>query len=142
MIVNTAYPFMIARTPAANPNLFENGVSNYQTAFTNASLDTSGLSLQPNATADFYNIPLSKFSILNFSGKSNTFAKSTIYIEVLDTNGTSIYTSNGFELNKSNSSPSNHAFTIPEQYRKDGYGIRFKTPNGYSAIIYSASFSI
>ena len=141
MIVNTAYPFMIAKTPAANPNLFENGVSNYQTSFTGASLDTSGLNLQPNATADFYNIPLSKFSILNFSGKSNTFAKSTIYIEVLDTNGTSIYTSNGFELNKSNSSPSNHAFTIPEQYRKDGYGIRFKTPNRSTAIIYSASFS-
>ena len=141
MIVNTAYPFMIAKTPAANPILFENGVSNYQTAFTKASLDTSGLSLQPGATADFYNIPLSKFSILNFSGKGGSFTKSTIYIEVLDTNGTSIYTSNGFELNRSNSSPSNHAFTIPEQYRKDGYGIRFKTPNGYSAIIYSASFS-
>lgn len=141
MIVNTAYPFMIAKTPAANPILFENGVSNYQTAFTKASLDTSGLSLQPGATADFYGIPLSKFSVLNFSGKSGTFAKSTIYIEVLDTNGTSIYTSNGFELNKSNSSPSNHTFTIPERYRKDGCGIRFKTPNGNIAIIYSASFS-
>ena len=141
MIVNTAYPFMIAKTPAANPNLFENGVSNYQTSFTKASLDTSGLHLQPNATADFYNIPLSKFSILNFSGNGGAFAKSTIYIEVLDTNGTSIYTSNSFELNKGNSSPSNHAFTIPEQYRKDGYGIRFKTPNGNTAIIYSASFS-
>ena len=141
MIVNTAYPFMIAKTPAANPNLFENGVSNYQTSFTKASLDTSGLKLQPNATADFYNIPLSKFSILNFSGNGGSFSKSTVYIEVLDTNGTSIYTSNGFELNRSNSSPSNHAFTIPEQYRKDGYGIRFKTPNGYLANIYSASFS-
>ena len=141
MIVNTAYPFMIAKTPAANPNLFENGVSNYQTAFNRASLDTSGLKLQTNATADFYGIPLSKFSILNFSGNGGAFSKSTIYIEVLDTNGTSIYTSRGFELDKGNSSPSNHAFTIPEQYRKDGYGIRFKTPNGYSAIIHSAGFS-
>ena len=97
MIVNTAYPFMIAKTPAANPNLFENGVSNYQTAFNRASLDTSGLKLQTNATADFYGIPLSKFSILNFSGNGGAFSKSTIYIEVLDTNGTSIYTSHGFE---------------------------------------------
>lgn len=141
MIVNTAYPFMIAKTPAANPNLFENGVSNYQTAFTNASLDTSGLNLQSGGIADFYGIPLSKFSILNFSGKSAAFAKVTIYIEVLDTNGDPIYTSAGFELNRANSSPSNHAFTIPEQYRRDGYGIRFKIPSGYSAIIYSASFT-
>lgn len=29
MIVNTAYPFMIEKKPAANPNLWENGVVNY-----------------------------------------------------------------------------------------------------------------
>lgn len=141
MIVNTAYPFMIAKTPAANPNLFENGVSNYQTAFTNASLDASGLSLQNSGKASFYNIPLSNFSILNFSGVGVGFSKGRVWIAILDTNGDEIDRSGYFELNKSSAGASDRAFTIPEQYRQDGYGIQFITTS-LSATIYSASLSV
>ena len=141
MIVNTAYPFMIAKKPAANPNLFENGVSNYQTAFTNASLDASGLLLQNNGKASFYNIPLSKFSILNFSGVGGGFSKGRVWIAILDTNGAQIYKSGYFELNSSSSGASNLTFTIPEQHRQDGYGIQFITTNT-RATIYSASLSV
>ena len=141
MIVNTAYPFMIAKTPAANPNLFENGVSNYQTAFTNASLDASGLSLQNSGKASFYSIPLSNFSILNFSGVTVGFSSGKVWIAILDTNGDEIYRSNFFELNKSSAGASYRKFTIPEQYRQDGYGIQFITTSN-RATIYSASLSV
>lgn len=141
MIVNTAYPFMIAKTPAANPNLFENGVSNYQTAFTNASLDASGLSLQNSGKASFYNIPLSNFSILNFSGVAAGFSKGRVWIAILDTNGNEIDRSSFFELNTSSSGASDRTFTIPEQYRQDGYGIQFITTTT-RVTIYSASLSV
>ena len=91
MIVNTAYIYMGSGggTPV-NPNLWQDGVSNYPVEFTNSSISSTGLELTKNgASATFSELQLTGFNSLTTSLKPGTilFGSSSIKIEFLNTAG-------------------------------------------------------
>ena len=73
MIVNTAYIYMGSGgggTPA-NPNLWQDGVSNYPVVFTNSSISADGLKfISAPGDATFSELPLKSFNNLTLSGRS------------------------------------------------------------------------
>lgn len=67
MIVNTAYIYM-GGGAAVNPNLWQDGVSNYPVVFTNSSISSDGLHLNSNGSAaTFSELPLTDFNSLTLS---------------------------------------------------------------------------
>ena len=69
MIVNTAYIYM-GGGAAVNPNLWQDGVSNYPVEFTNSSISSEGLNFTsaPGA-ATFSELPLTHFNSLTLTGR-------------------------------------------------------------------------
>ena len=71
MIVNTAYIYMGGGGTPVNPNLWQDGVSNYPVVFTNSSISAAGLNFSaPAGDATFSELPLTYFNRLTLSGKS------------------------------------------------------------------------
>ena len=68
MIVNTSYIYM-GGGAAVNPNLWQDGVSNYPVEFTNSSISSEGLKFTslPGA-ATFSELPLTHFNSLTLTG--------------------------------------------------------------------------
>lgn len=92
MIVNTAYIYMGSGgggggTPA-NPNLWQDGVSNYPVELTNSSISADGLLLKSNnstkASATFSELQLTNFTSLEISGNSPEYRPIDIKIEFFD----------------------------------------------------------
>ena len=72
MIVNTAYIYMgNGGGEPANPNLWQDGVSNYPVVFTNSSISANGLNFQQvPGDATFSELPLKSFKNLTLSGRT------------------------------------------------------------------------
>lgn len=72
MIVNTAY-FYMGGGAAVNPNLWQDGVSNYPVEFTYSSISSEGLKFTsaPGA-ATFSELPLTHFNSLTLTGRRNS----------------------------------------------------------------------
>lgn len=93
MIVNTAYIYMGrgGGTPV-NPNLWQDGVSNYPAALNKSTITTDGLVFTSAAgTAIFSDLPLTHFNGLKLSGRTagaTISAKVTVEIEFYDSNDT------------------------------------------------------
>lgn len=85
MIVNTAYIYMGnggGGTPA-NPNLWQDGVSNYPVVFTNSSISSNGLELTKNGgSATFSELQLTGFNSLTITLKPNTVLTSNVGITI------------------------------------------------------------
>ena len=72
MIVNTAYIYMgNGGGEPANPNLWQDGVSNYPVVFTNSSISAEGLKfISAPGDATFSELPLKYFNRLTLSGRA------------------------------------------------------------------------
>ena len=72
MIVNTAYIYMgNGGGSPVNPNLWQDGVSNYPVVFTNSSISADGLKfISAPGDATFSELPLKSFNNLTLSGRS------------------------------------------------------------------------
>lgn len=117
MIVNTAYIYMGVggggggggETPV-NPNLWQDGVSNYPVVFTNkSSISPDGLELTHyGGSATFSELQLTGFNSLTISLKPNTklFNSVNIKIEFLNSTGQLLGTETAkFEANYGTESP-------------------------------------
>lgn len=83
MIVNTAYIYM-GGGAAVNPNLWQDGVSNYPVVFKNSSISSDGLHLPKDVSAaTFSELQLTSFNSLTISRDPNVqlFANLNITIE-------------------------------------------------------------
>lgn len=72
MIVNTAYIYMgVGGGTPVNPNLWQDGVSNYPVELTNSTISSTGLNFtQTPGAATFSELTLTHFNSLTLSGKS------------------------------------------------------------------------
>ena len=91
MIVNTAYIYMGSGgggTPA-NPNLWQNGVSNYPVTFTKqSSISSDGVLLTEGGSATFSELQLTGYNSLTISRVTGSFAPpNDIKIEFLNSEG-------------------------------------------------------
>ena len=69
MIVNTAYIYM-GGGAAVNPNLWQDGVSNYPVEFNNSSISSEGLKFtSAPGSAIFSELPLTHFNSLTLTGR-------------------------------------------------------------------------
>ena len=88
MIVNTAYIYMGNGGTPVNPNLWQDGVSNYPVELTNSSISADGLLLKSStatkSTATFSELQLTNFTNLEISGNNLTFSNIDIKIEFFD----------------------------------------------------------
>lgn len=92
MIVNTAYIYM-GGGAAVNPNLFQDGVSNYPVVFNNSSISSDGLYLNPYGSfATFSELPLTDFNSLTLSIKIKGTDGTILPIEFYDASGSLIET--------------------------------------------------
>lgn len=92
MIVNTAYIYMGSGGAPVNPNLWQNGVSNYPVEFTkDSSISSDGLVLTSRGgSATFSELRLTGFNSLTISLPQGTkffFTETTITIEFLNSAG-------------------------------------------------------
>ena len=73
MIVNTAYIYMGSGGGApVNPNLWQDGVSNYPVEFNNSSISASGLNFTAaQGEATFSELTLTQFNSLTLSGRTS-----------------------------------------------------------------------
>lgn len=109
MIVNTAYIYM-GGGAAVNPNLWQDGVSNYPVEFTDSSISSEGLLLSGRGNATFSELPLAGFNSLILYGSSNVFNGSTsCTIEFFNSTGQSL----GTEMVKFSKSVESKTVNIP-----------------------------
>ena len=73
MIVNSAYIYMgVGGGTPVNPNLWQDGVSNYPVVFTNSSISAAGLNFTlASGDATFSELQLTQFNSLTLSGKTS-----------------------------------------------------------------------
>ena len=71
MIVNTSYIYMGSGGEPVNPNLWQDGVSNYPVVFTDSSISADGLKfISTPGDATFSELTLTKFNSLTLSGRT------------------------------------------------------------------------
>ena len=94
MIVNTAYIYMGSGGAAVNPNLWQDGVSNYPVVFSNSSISSAGLQMNPKGSyATFSELPLPDFNSLTLSATAiGVFGDFQIIIEFFNSAGQSLET--------------------------------------------------
>ena len=143
MIVNTAYAFM-AKAKKLFTHLFENGKSNYPTDFAaNVTLNETGLIIPGNKVkAAFLEIPLSKFTTLNFSGHAPQYSTAQVQVAILNPNGEFVKTTMPYTLKAINNGGSTFAYQIPSSARIDGYTIAFISYGSGTVIITDAFFDM
>ena len=143
MIVNTAYAFM-AKAKKLFTHLFENGKSNYPTDFAaNVTLNETGLIIPGNKVkAAFLEIPLSKFTTLNFSGHGTKYGQSKVQISIQKPSGEPVVTTLTYTLNSSNQGGSTFAYQIPSAARIDGYTVAFISDGSVATTITNAVFDV
>lgn len=143
MIVNTAYAFM-AKAKKLFTHLFENGKSNYPTDFAaNVVLNESGLKIPGNGVkAAFLEIPLSKFTTLNFSGHAQQYSSAQVQVAILNQAGESVKTTLPYTIKPINNGGSTFAYQIPSNARIDGYTIAFISYGSGTVTITDAVFDV
>ena len=81
MIVNTAYLYMGGGGAPVNPNLWQDGVSNYPVEFNNSSISSKGVNLTKNGgSVTFSELRLTDFNSLTLSRPSDY--TSQLYVNV------------------------------------------------------------
>ena len=141
MIVNTAYIYMGngggGGTPA-NPNLWQDGVSNYPVEFTNSSISADGLLLNKNATATFSELQLTDFANLKISGKNGQLLNIEIKFEFFDSSDQLL----GTRIATFPPSTSTRTVEVPRKARIKNAKIKItNTTTRYSVTLISAVLS-
>ena len=135
MIVNTAYIYMGSGgggTPA-NPNLWQDGVSNYPVVFTNSSISADGLLLRKNGgAATFSELRLTDFNSLKISKNKNSTVFSEISIKIEFFNSADQLL--GTETVKLSNSVTNKTLNIPSAAKIQNVKIRMTNTNKMSDI--------
>lgn len=141
MIVNTAYIYMGngggGGTPV-NPNLWQDGVSNYPVEFTLASISAEGLVLNSSyskaSDATFSELQLIDFTSLVISGRTLGYSTSNITIEFFDSDLQSL----GKQSVPISRSQSTKTVNIPSQARIKNAKIKIRNASGFQVILSSA----
>ena len=122
MIVNTAYIYMGNGGAPVNPNLWQDGVSNYPVVFTNSSISSDGLLLSGTSDATFSELTLTGFNSLTLSGSANTvFSSISITVEFFNSTGKLL----GTETAAFSKSAETKAVNIPSSAKIKNAKIKF-----------------
>ena len=146
MIVNTAYIYMGSGGGGgepANPNLWQNGVSNYPVEFTNSSITATGLQfIARPGDATFSELPLTYFNSLTLTGRitSGPGISTTVEINI------NFYSSDNVLIGTTTAafSKSENSVTvdIPSSAKIQNAKIKIeKTESGHAVTLFSALLS-
>ena len=140
MIVNTAYIYMRnGGGEPANPNLWQDGVSNYPVVFTDSSISAAGLNfIETPGDATFSELPLTQFNSLTLSGRTSAQGmnpKVEISIEFYSSDNVLIGTTTA-EFQKSETSVT---VDIPSSAKIQNAKIKIKKTDYYSSLIFSSA---
>ena len=117
MIVNTAYIYMgVGGGTPANPNLWQDGVSNYPVTLTDAEISSGGLILKRNGAATFSELPLTGFNNLTISLTPNSNTQmfgAVVKIKFINSAGELLGTETADFGRPSGESPVNKTVNIP-----------------------------
>ena len=148
MIVNTAYIYMGVGgggggdTPA-NPNLWQDGVSNYPVVFTNSSISAAGLNFKSvSGDATFSELPLTQFNSLTLSGRITSGPGISTKVEI----NINFYSSDNVLLGTKTAgftkSGGSVTVDIPSSAKKQNAKIKIeKTESGHAVTLSSALLS-
>lgn len=129
MIVNTAYIYMGRGGAPVNPNLWQDGVSNYPVVFTNgSSISSVGLSLpKDSGAATFSELRLTDFNSLTISRNPDEplFSNLNITIEFFNSEGQLI----GTETATFSKTVKTKTVNIPSSAKMQNAKIRMKNTN-------------
>ena len=126
MIVNTAYPFMGKKGPAANPNVWEVGKVNYPyTASPNAKFQSQEGNFIARGANQYiiFTLPLKKYTKLTINAVG---AGGDIHFSVQVSGDASTVKNSPTILNN----PVDFVYNIPAAYQKDGVQIMLRVING------------
>ena len=140
MIVNTAYIYMGSGGTPVNPNLWQDGVSNYPVVFTNSSISADGLTLgKRSGAATFSELQLTGFNSLTISSPkiSVTSPSVTIKIEFFNSADELL----GTETTQFSYGVNSRTINIPSSAKIQNAKIRIKNTSQFSATIISALLS-
>lgn len=151
MIVNTAYIYMGVGggggggggTPA-NPNLWQDGVSNYPVAFTKgSSISADGLKLPKNSgAATFSELQLTGFNSLTISVNTRVVIDIPIKIEFLNSAGQLLGTETVTFKGSQSGTPAPQTVNIPSSAKIQNAKISMtNTSKNVSATLFSALLS-
>ena len=141
MIVNTAYIYMGSGGGGgepANPNLWQNGVSNYPVELTNSSIKVDGLKfIVGQGDATFSELPLTNFNRLTLTGlvSSGPTRTSEISIEFYSSDNVLIRTTPA-EFPKSEKSVT---VDIPSSAKIQNAKIKIKKTDYMSSLTFSSA---
>ena len=141
MIVNTAYIYMGSGGGGgepANPNLWQNGVSNYPVEFTDSSINAKGLNfITRPGDATFSELPLTYFNRLTLTGRitSGPTRTTEISIEFYNRNNVLIGTTTA-EFPKSEKSVT---VDIPSSAKIQNAKIKIKKTDYPSSLTFSSA---
>ena len=141
MIVNTAYIYMGSGGGGgepANPNLWQNGVSNYPVELTNSSITAAGLTFITGlGDATFSELPLTHFNRLTLTGRitSGPSRTSEISIEFYSSDNVLIGTTTA----KFPKSETSVAVDIPSSAKIQNAKIKIKKTDFSSSLTFSSA---
>lgn len=141
MIVNTAYIYMGTGGGGgepANPNLWQDGVSNYPVEFTDSSITAEGLKfITRQGDATFSELPLTYFNRLTLTGRitNGPTRTSEISIEFYSSDNVLIGTTTA-EFPKSEKSVT---VDIPSSAKIQNAKIKIKKTDYYSSLIFPSA---
>ena len=141
MIVNTAYIYMGSGGGGgepANPNLWQNGVSNYPVEFTNSSIKPDGLKfITKQGDATFSELPLTYFNRFTLTGRitSGPTRTTEIGIEFYSSDNVLIGTTTA-EFPKSEKSVT---VDIPSSAKIQNAKIKIKKTDYYTSLTFSSA---
>ena len=135
MIVNTAYIYM-GGGAAVNPNLFQDGVSNYPVVFTNgSSISSEGVILKSRGSATFSELPLTDFNSLTLSVRIKGADGTILPIEFYDASGSKIGTESANFSGSGGTKPVN----IPSSAKIENAKIKITNQSGIATITISSA---
>ena len=141
MIVNTAYIYMgVGGGTPVNPNLWQDGVSNYPVTFTKqSSISSNGVLLSEGGSATFSELQLTGYNSLTLSRVTGSFAMPVdIKIEFLDSEGQLL----GTETAEFKSDTKPQTVNIPGSAKIQNAKIRMtNTPRKFPVTLSSAVLS-
>ena len=146
MIVNTAYIYMGSGGGGepVNPNLWQDGVSNYPVVFIKgSSISADGLSLpKNNGAATFSELKLTGFNSLTLSINTRVFIDIPIKIEFLNSSDQLLGTETVTFKGSASVTPAPQTINIPSSAKIQNAKIRMtNTSKNISATLFSALLS-
>ena len=144
MIVNTAYIYMGSGGAPVNPNLWQDGVSNYPVAFTKgSSISADGLYLKKEGgAATFSELRLTGFNSLTISMTTKLFIDVPIKIEFLNSSDQLLGTETVTFKGSTSGTPEPKTVNIPSSAKIQNAKIRMtNTSKNISATLSSTLLS-